>query len=208
MTNDFAAKFYTVADSLTRGRTDGGLVRLITPIGDGRRGRGRRPAAALPRRPPRPAGPLRRRTERRSTEADPPPSRPAARADPVVSVLVVSYNTREMTLDCLRSLAAETCGAARGDRARQRLARRLGRGDRRGLPRAPADRERGRTTASRKATTSRRARRAGDYLLLLNPDTVVLDRRGRPAGRLRRRTPGGRHLGRPHARSPTAASTR
>ena len=33
MTNDFAAKFYTVADSMTRGRTDGGLVRLITPIG-------------------------------------------------------------------------------------------------------------------------------------------------------------------------------
>ena len=33
MTNDFAAKFYTIADSLTRGRTDGGLVRLITPIG-------------------------------------------------------------------------------------------------------------------------------------------------------------------------------
>ena len=34
MTNDFAAKFYTVADSLTRGRTDGGLVRVITPIGE------------------------------------------------------------------------------------------------------------------------------------------------------------------------------
>ncbi len=35
MTNDFAAKFHTVADSMTRGRTDGGLVRLITPIGEG-----------------------------------------------------------------------------------------------------------------------------------------------------------------------------
>lgn len=34
MTNDFAAKFHTVADSMTRGRTDGGLVRLITPIGE------------------------------------------------------------------------------------------------------------------------------------------------------------------------------
>ena len=33
LTNDFAAKFYALADSLTRGRTDGGLVRLITPIG-------------------------------------------------------------------------------------------------------------------------------------------------------------------------------
>jgi exosortase D (VPLPA-CTERM-specific) len=35
MTNDFAAKFYTVADSMTRGRTDGGLVRIITPLGAG-----------------------------------------------------------------------------------------------------------------------------------------------------------------------------
>ena len=35
MTNDFAAKFYSLADNLTRGRTDGGLVRLITPIGEG-----------------------------------------------------------------------------------------------------------------------------------------------------------------------------
>ena len=33
ITNDFAAKFHTVADGLTRGRTDGGLVRVITPIG-------------------------------------------------------------------------------------------------------------------------------------------------------------------------------
>jgi exosortase D (VPLPA-CTERM-specific) len=35
LTGDFAAKFYTVADSLRTGRTDGGLVRLITPIGPG-----------------------------------------------------------------------------------------------------------------------------------------------------------------------------
>jgi exosortase D (VPLPA-CTERM-specific) len=35
LTNDFAAKLYTVADAATRGRTDGGLVRLITPIGAG-----------------------------------------------------------------------------------------------------------------------------------------------------------------------------
>ena len=32
-TNDFAAKFHTVADSMSRGRTDGALVRVITPIG-------------------------------------------------------------------------------------------------------------------------------------------------------------------------------
>lgn len=35
ITNDFAAKFHTVADSMTRGRSDGGLVRVITPIGSG-----------------------------------------------------------------------------------------------------------------------------------------------------------------------------
>jgi exosortase D (VPLPA-CTERM-specific) len=35
VTNDFAAKFHTVADGMTIGRTDGGLVRVITPIGEG-----------------------------------------------------------------------------------------------------------------------------------------------------------------------------
>jgi len=35
ITNDFAAKFAAMADGLTRDRTDGGLVRLITPVGDG-----------------------------------------------------------------------------------------------------------------------------------------------------------------------------
>ena len=35
LTNDFVAKFYTVADSIGRGRTDGGLVRAITAIGPG-----------------------------------------------------------------------------------------------------------------------------------------------------------------------------
>ena len=33
-TGDFAARFANVTDSLTLGRTDGGLVRLITPIGE------------------------------------------------------------------------------------------------------------------------------------------------------------------------------
>ena len=35
ITNDFAAKFSAMADSLRLGRTDGGLVRLITPVGAG-----------------------------------------------------------------------------------------------------------------------------------------------------------------------------
>ena len=33
-TGDFAARFANITDSLTRGRTDGGLVRVITAIGD------------------------------------------------------------------------------------------------------------------------------------------------------------------------------
>jgi len=33
MTNDFAAKATVVYDSLTRGRTDGAMVRFTTPIG-------------------------------------------------------------------------------------------------------------------------------------------------------------------------------
>ncbi len=35
LTNDYIAKFYTVWDSITMGRTDGALVRVITPIGRG-----------------------------------------------------------------------------------------------------------------------------------------------------------------------------
>jgi exosortase D (VPLPA-CTERM-specific) len=35
ITNDIAAKLYTLADTATRGRSDGGLVRLITPMADG-----------------------------------------------------------------------------------------------------------------------------------------------------------------------------
>lgn len=35
LTNDYIAKFYTVWDSMTMGRTDGALVRVITPIGRG-----------------------------------------------------------------------------------------------------------------------------------------------------------------------------
>lgn len=35
LTGDFAAKGWTLVDSLAEGRSDGGLVRLITPIGEG-----------------------------------------------------------------------------------------------------------------------------------------------------------------------------
>ena len=35
MTNDYAAKFSVVWDSLTRGRSDGALIRFVTPINPG-----------------------------------------------------------------------------------------------------------------------------------------------------------------------------
>jgi exosortase D (VPLPA-CTERM-specific) len=35
LTSDYAAKFYTVWDSVVRGRSDGALVRVVTPVGSG-----------------------------------------------------------------------------------------------------------------------------------------------------------------------------
>ena len=35
MVNDFRAKLSVVYDGLTTGRTDGALIRYVTPIGDG-----------------------------------------------------------------------------------------------------------------------------------------------------------------------------
>ena len=35
LTSDYAAKVYTLLDSITQGRTDGALVRLVTPIASG-----------------------------------------------------------------------------------------------------------------------------------------------------------------------------
>ena len=194
LTNDFAAKFYTLADSMTRGRTDGGLVRLITPIGAGRgRGGGRRPAAALPRRRRRPPAPLHpgvSAMSHASTPMSPPPPR-------VVSILVISYNTRAMTLDCLRSVVAETTRALRAHRARQRLARRLGRGDRRRPSptiRLIASRDEPRL---RQGQQHRRARGArASTCCCSTPTPLVLDR---AIDRLRR-------LRRAHARRPASGA--
>ncbi|WP_166260763.1 glycosyltransferase family 2 protein [Marinobacter salicampi] len=95
---------------------------------------------------------------------------------PLVSIIVVSYNTREMTLACLRSVFAETHsfefevlvldnasedGSASaieadfGDRVRL-IAKKTNLGF-----------AAGNNVAAKQA--------AGEYLLLLNPDTVVLD---------------------------------
>ncbi len=95
--------------------------------------------------------------------------------DPVVSIVVVSYNTREMTLDCLRSVAAETTiphevivvDNASGDGSAEAVAvafpyvRLIASAENHGFAKAN-------NLAAREAR--------GRFLLLLNPDTVVLDR--------------------------------
>src|SRR4030095_9246882 len=96
------------------------------------------------------------------------------RADPLVSIIVVSYNTRDMTLHCLRSIFDQTrqpfelivvdnasmdgsaCAIATEFSDIQLLAESQNHG-----------------FAKANNLAARRAR--GEYLLLLNPDTIVLD---------------------------------
>ena len=93
---------------------------------------------------------------------------------PAVSIIVVSYNTREMTLDCLRSVFAETrtpfelivVDNASPDGSAEAIAA--------AFPdiRLIASRENlGFAPANNMAVREARA----DLVLLLNPDTVVLD---------------------------------
>jgi GT2 family glycosyltransferase len=100
-----------------------------------------------------------------------PPAPPA----PLVSILVISYNTRAMTLDCLRSVIAETTvpyelivlDNASPDGSAAAIAeafpglRLIASADNHGFAK-------GNNLAAREAR--------GEYLLLLNPDTLVLDR--------------------------------
>jgi len=103
-----------------------------------------------------------------------PDPAPAESEVPLVSILVISYNTQAMTLACLASIAAETrvphevivLDNASPDGSASAIAERF-----------PAMRliasetnhgfARGNNIAAREAR--------GRYLLLLNPDTVVLD---------------------------------
>lgn len=93
---------------------------------------------------------------------------------PKVSIIVVSYNTRDMTLDCLRSVQAETrlpyelivVDNASTDGSAEAIAAEfpgitfLAETDNHGFAKAN-------NIAAERAT--------GEYILLLNPDTVVLD---------------------------------
>jgi N-acetylglucosaminyl-diphospho-decaprenol L-rhamnosyltransferase len=95
---------------------------------------------------------------------------------PIVSIIVVSYNTREMTLACLRSIFAETKDAsfeiivwdnASGDGSAKAIAAEFG-----GHLKLFASQE----NLGFAAANNLAARNAsGQLLLLLNPDTIVLD---------------------------------
>lgn len=98
-------------------------------------------------------------------------------ADPVeVSVIVVSYNTRDLTVACLRSLHQQTSSLnfetlvvdnASDDGSAQTIAREFP-----GVRLIALDSNIGFAAANNLAAQQAR----GTYLLLLNPDTVVLDR--------------------------------
>src|SRR5688572_24667662 len=94
---------------------------------------------------------------------------------PRVSILVISYNTREMTLDCLRSIAHETrephelivVDNSSSDGSADAIAAQFP-----DVRLRRPEKNLGFARANNVASTEAR----GDYLLLLNPDTVVLDR--------------------------------
>ena len=98
----------------------------------------------------------------------------AETAAPKVSIIIVSFNTREMTLDCLRSIARETHLAhevilvdnASHDGSAEAVAAEF--------PdvRLMAETE---NHGFAKGNNIAAAVADGDYILLLNPDTVVLD---------------------------------
>jgi GT2 family glycosyltransferase len=113
-------------------------------------------------------------TPRPAGAAPSPASSPALSPAPVVSILVISYNTKAMTLDCLRSVAEQTTvphevivldnaspdGSAAAIAAAHPGMRLIASPENLGFAR-------GNNVAAEAAR--------GEYLLLLNPDTLVLD---------------------------------
>ena len=97
-----------------------------------------------------------------------------AAQDPAVTILVISYNTREMTLECLRSIAQQTrtphevilLDNASHDGSAAAVAAEF-----------PQVRLMAETTnhGFAKGNNLGAMQARGEYLLLLNPDTVVLD---------------------------------
>lgn len=93
---------------------------------------------------------------------------------PRISIIVVSYNTREMTLDCLRSVVSETrtpyeiivVDNASGDGSADAIMAEFPH-----ITVLAETENHGFAGANNLAAE----RAGGDYLLLLNPDTVILD---------------------------------
>ena len=109
------------------------------------------------------------------------PCRPAPTddRDPVVSIVVVSYNTREMTLECLRSIVRETpdlpyevlfIDNQSTDGSWEAVETKFS-GDPRFVLRS-SEENLGFAGANNEMAKDAR----GEFVLLLNPDTVVLDR--------------------------------
>lgn len=133
-----------------------------------------------PARDPETARPATTRPETAPPETAPPAPAPrrlpeAAKADaPVVSVLVISYNTRAMTLDCLASVLAETTvpyelivlDNASPDGSASAIAEAFP-----DLRLIASPENHGFAVGNNLAAEAAR----GEYLLLLNPDTLVLD---------------------------------
>ena len=117
---------------------------------------------------------------------------------PLVSILVISYNTRAMTIECLQSVVAETTvsyelivvdnaspdGSAAAIAAAFPDLRLIASAENLGFAK-------GNNVAAREAK--------GRYILLLNPDTLVLDHAIDRLVAFAERTPARRDLGRPHA---------
>lgn len=96
-------------------------------------------------------------------------------SSPILSIIVVSYNTRDMTLECLRSLRDETSLSyelivvdnASEDGSAEAIAEEFP-----GIELMAETENHGFAKANNLAAE----RAHGKYLLLLNPDTVILDR--------------------------------
>lgn len=111
-----------------------------------------------------------------SAASQPEATRPGEGGDPLVSIMLVNWNTRELTLDCLRSVYAETRDTpfevivvdnGSHDGSAEAIAREF--------PQVQlmAETE---NHGFAKATNISVERARGRYVLLLNTDTVVLDR--------------------------------
>ena len=134
---------------------------------------------------------------------------PAAKAaDPVVSVLVVSYNTRAMTIDCIASVLGETTvpyelivlDNASPDGSAAAIAAAFP-----DLRLIASEANHGFAVGNNVASEGAR----GKYILLLNPDTLVLDHAIDKLVAFAERTPqaliwGGRTLNRDRSLNPTS----